>query len=127
MSSLQNRKPLCVGKQTKYYQKLYDEDHREFCRRFIDTVLLHHFEKFVNLSIANNVDSIGIHYKISDTDAFLWMIRDLLDNFMSYKLVKDAIFDKAVNNAIDKMFSEIKSEYQYIELLFSNSTKNTKY
>jgi hypothetical protein len=127
MSSLQNRKPLCVGKHTEYYQKLYDEDHKEFCRRFIDTVLIHHFEKFVNLSVANNVDSIGIHYKISDTDAFLWMIRDLLDNFMGFKLVKDAIFDKAVYNAIDQMFSEIKSEYRYIELLFSNSTKNTKH
>jgi hypothetical protein len=126
MSSLSNRKPLCIGKHTVYYEKLYNEDHKEFCRRFVDTVLIHHFEKFVNLSVKNNVDYNGIHYKISDTDAFLWAIRDLLDNFMSYKTVKDAIFDKSVYNAIDQIFSEIKTEYQYIELLFY-SKKNTKH
>lgn len=126
MSSLKNRKPLCIGKKTKYYEKLYSQDHAEFCRRFIDTVLLHHFERFVNLSIANNVDSVGIDYKIKDTDAFLWMIRDLLDNFMTYKTVKEALFHPAVPKAIDQIFTEIKSEYQFIQNLFINSTKKNQ-
>jgi hypothetical protein len=123
MSSLQNRKPLCIGKKTAYYEKLYTENHSEFCRRFIDTVLIHHFERFIDLSVSNNVDSVGIQYKISDTDAFLWMIRDLLDNFMECAYVKDAVFNTAVTNAIEKIFVEMKSEYRFIQLLFANSEK----
>ena len=127
MSSLQNRKPLCVGKHTEYYKKLYNEDHKEFCRRFIDTVLIHHFEKFVNLSVANNVDYIGIHYKISDTDAFLWAIRDLLDNFLMFKTLRDIIFDKQITLAIEQMFLEIKKEYLCIQTLFVDKKHTDNY
>jgi hypothetical protein len=126
MSSLTNRKPLCIGKKTQYYRKLYSENHSEFCRRFIDTVILHHFEKFITLSVANNVDSVGIDYKIKDTDAFLWMIRSLLDNFMQYKTVKDAVFDPTVSKGIDQIFTEIKSEYRFIQNLFINSSKKNQ-
>ena len=105
---------------------LYMKDHSEFCRRFIDTILIQHFEKIINLSVSNNVDMVGIDYKIKDTDAFLWMIRDLLDNFLMYKYVKDAIFHKDITNAIEQMFAEIKLEYRFIQLLFVNSEKNTK-
>lgn len=126
MSSLKNRKPLCIGKSVEYYRDLYMKDHSEFCRRFIDTILIQHFEKIINLSVSNNVDMVGIDYKIKDTDAFLWMIRDLLDNFLMYKYVKDAIFHKDITNAIEQMFAEIKLEYRFIQLLFVNSEKNTK-
>ena len=77
-------------------------------------------------SLENNVGSDGINYKIRDTDAFLWMIRDLLDNFMSYNSVKDVVFNKDVIIAIDKMFVEIKLEYHFIQLLFANAPKNGK-
>jgi len=120
MSSLENRKPLCIGKKTQYYQTLYHKNHKEFCRRFIDTVIIHHFDLLVNKSVLHNVDSDGINYKIRDTDAFLWMIRDILDNFMSYTSVKEVVFDKAVLIAIDQMFNEIKYEYHFIKSLFIN-------
>jgi hypothetical protein len=54
------------------------------------------------------------------------MIRDLLDNFMSYTSVKDVVFNKDVTIAIDKMFVEIKLEYNFIQLLFTNAAKNEK-
>jgi hypothetical protein len=126
MSSLQNRKPLCIGKKPQYYKTLYNQNHSEFCRRFIDTVLIHHFDLILNKSVENNIGSDGINYKIRDTDAFLWMIRDLLDNFMSYTSVKDVVFNKDVTIAIDKMFVEIKLEYNFIQLLFTNAAKNEK-
>lgn len=123
MSSLSTRKPLCVGKETMYYAALYRNNHDEFCRRFVDTVLIHHFDRFINLSVSNNIDSVGIHYKFKDTDAFLWAIRDLLDNFLMCKFVSEVIFDKQITLAIEQMFSEIKKEYSYIELLFKNKKK----
>lgn len=120
MSTLTTRKPLCVGKETMYYSDLYRNNHKEFCRRFVDTVIIHHFEKFINLSVANNIDSVGIQYKFKDTDAFLWTIRDLLDNFLMFKTVSDTIFDRQISLAIDQMFLEIKKEYSFIQSLFIN-------
>jgi hypothetical protein len=118
MSSLSTRKPLCVGKDTNYYSVLYTNDHKEFCRRFVDTVLIQHFDKFINLCITHNIDSIGIQYKFIDTDAFLWAIRDLLDDFLTFKTVRDIVFDKKISMAIEQMFLEIKKEYLFIQSLF---------
>jgi hypothetical protein len=54
------------------------------------------------------------------------MIRDVLDNFMAYKTVKEALFHPAVPKAIEQIFTEIKSEYQFIQSLFINSTKKNQ-
>jgi len=121
MSSLNNRKPLCIGKNTLYYGTLYNKDHKEFCRRFIDTILIQHFDLFVNNCVKYNINAEGIHFKIKDTDAFLWMIRDLLDSFMFYKTVKEAIYDDTVFEAIEEMFTELRKEYQFIHKYFGSS------
>ena len=120
MSSLDNRKPLCIGKNTVYYETLYNKDHKEFCRRFIDTILIHHFDLIVNKCVKYNINADGIRYKIKDTDAFLWMIRDLLDSFMFYKTVKQAIYDDTVFQAIEEMFTELQKEYQFMYKCFGN-------
>jgi hypothetical protein len=46
------------------------------------------------------------------------MIRDLLDSFMFYKTVKEAVYDDAIFQAIEEMFNELKKEYQFMYRCF---------
>ena len=103
-----------LNRTTKHYTEIYNKNHKRFCQRFIDTIILNKHKTIIDFSLKYNIDSSMLHYATVDTDIFLWKIRDILDNFMSYKTVKEAINSTETMTAIEDMFIDldrIKNEW----------------
>jgi hypothetical protein len=111
---IHTRKPLCVGKKTTFYKELYKNNHREFCRRFIDTIFIQHFNLFVDKCAKYRVTSAILDYKVIETDVFLWYIRDTLDSFFEFKTTGEAVCSEFITQAIDNLFDEIVNEFRIV-------------
>jgi hypothetical protein len=97
-----------INRKTLHYNEIYNKNHRRFCQRFIDTIVLNHHKLIIDLTRKYNVDSCMFHYATVDTDIFLWKIRDILDNFMNYTTVKQAIYSTETIAAVENLFIEIQ-------------------
>jgi len=100
---------LNINRITSHYTQIYNKNHKRFCQRFIDTIILNHHKLLLDLTLKYNVDSCMFHYATVDTDIFLWKIRDILDNFMNYTTVKQAIYSPETITAIENLFIEIQN------------------
>jgi hypothetical protein len=105
---------LNINRKTTHYNEIYNKNHKRFCQRFIDTIILNQNKVIIDLALKYNIDSCMFHYGLVDTDIFLWKIRDILDNFMTYKTVKEVIQSHELMTAIQDTFIElnqIKNEW----------------
>lgn len=98
---------LNVNRKTAHYNEIYNKNHKRFCQRFIDTIILNQNKFIIDLTLKYNIDSCMFQYGTVDTDIFLWKIRDILDNFMTYKTVKEVIQSPEIMTAIEDTFIEL--------------------
>lgn len=109
---------LNINRRTAHYFEIYNKNHKRFCQRFVDTIILNHHERILNLSTKYNIDGTMFHYGTVDTDIFLWKIRDVLDRFMEWPTVKQAIMSSEITKALEDFFIELNKENQYLSKVF---------
>jgi len=99
--------PLNINRSTIHYKEVYEKNHRRFCQRFVDTVILNHHELIIDLCHQYKIDACLFHYGTTDTDMLLWKIRDILDTFLEYGTVKEIIISHELKNALHNFFKEL--------------------
>ena len=109
---------LNINRRTAHYSEIYKKNHKRFCQRFVDTVILNHHERILNLSTKYNIDGNMFHYGTVDTDIFLWKIRDILDKFMEWPTVKEVIYSSEIAKALEDFFIELDKDNKYLAKLF---------
>ena len=109
---------LNINRLTTHYFEIYNKNHKRFCQRFIDTIILNHHERILNLSVKYSIDGNMFRFGTVDTDIFLWKIRDVLDRFMEWPTVKQAIMSPEITKALEELFIELDKENQYISGVF---------
>lgn len=108
--------PLKLNKKTVDYKKLYKENHKLFCQRFIDTVLSYYMDYIMEQMVKYQIDIKLFEWGVWDTDMFLWKIRDTLDSFMESEYVMNTIRNEFITNAIDDLFSELEDENNNLKI-----------
>lgn len=98
---------LNINRKTAHYNEIYNKNHKRFCQRFIDTLVLNHHKLIIDLTLQYKIDSSMFNYGTVDTDIFLWKIRDILDNFMNYKTVREVVQSQETKKAIESLFIEL--------------------
>jgi len=98
---------LNINRKTAHYNQIYNKNHKRFCQRFIDTLVLNHHKLIIDLTLEYKIDSSMFNYGTVDTDIFLWKIRDILDNFMNYKSVREVVQSQETKKAIESLFIEL--------------------
>ena len=98
---------LNINRKTSHYKEIYNKNHKRFCQRFVDTLILNHHQLIINLCLKYNIDGTMFNYASVDTDILLWKIRDILDHFMEWKTVREIIQSNEIKQALEKVFIEV--------------------
>jgi hypothetical protein len=99
--------PLNINRLTSHYKEVYEKNHRRFCQRFVDTIILNHHEKIIDLFHQHKKDACLFNYGTTDTDMLLWKIRDIIDTFLEWETVKEIINSPELLNALHAFFKEL--------------------
>ena len=119
-------RPLKLNVPVEYYSSLYTTNHAKFCRRFIATIFHRYFPQILDMCVRNNITSTLLEYELVDTDNYLCMIRDDIDNFNSYDTVREAIVNDSIRTSFELLVSEMVGHRSFLDGLWSrpNTNKN---
>ena len=102
--------PLKLHKKTSDYKPLYYNNHKQFCQRFIDSILSYHMDTIMTKMVKLEISVPMLEWAIWDTDMFLWKIRDCLDTFLEKDYVMNTIRCEFIELALDDLFEELEIE-----------------
>ena len=116
---------LKLNVSTGYYNKLYRTNHAKFCRRFVATIFHHYFPQFLDMCVCNNITSTLLEHELVDTDNYLWMIRENIDDFNSYDTVRESIVNDSIYTSLESLVDEIVGHRNFLNSTFSKSCDKT--
>jgi hypothetical protein len=112
-------RPLKLNVPVGYYSSLYTTNHTKFCRRFIATIFHRYFPQILDMCVRNNITSTLLEHELIDTDNYLCIIRDDIDNFNSYDTVREAIVNDSIHSSLEQLVSEIVGHRTFLDGLWS--------
>lgn len=111
-------RPLKLNVPVGYYSSLYTTNHTKFCRRFIATIFHRYFPQILDMCVRNNITSTLLEHELIDTDNYLCIIRDDIDNFNSYDTVREAIVNDSIHSSLEQLVSEIVGHRTFLDGLW---------
>jgi hypothetical protein len=118
-------RPLKLNVSTEYYSRLYTTNHAKFCRRFVATIFHYYFPQILDMCVRNNITSTLLAHELVDTDNYLCMIRDDIDDFNSHSNVREAIINDSIYTSIESLIVEIVGHRNFLDSTFSKSCDKT--
>ena len=112
-------RPLKLNVPTQYYSKLYTSNHPKFCKRFIATIFHHYFTKFLDSCVRNNITSELLAYELTDTDNYLCLVRENIDDFYSHTTVREAIMNDSIIDSLETLVVDIISHRKFMNSIFT--------
>lgn len=111
-------RPLKLNVPVGYYSRLYTTNHVKFCRRFVATIFHRYFAQILDMCVRNNITSTLLEHELVDTDNYLCMIREDIDNFESYDTVRESIVNDSIHTSLESLVDEIVGHRTFLDGLW---------
>jgi hypothetical protein len=70
------------------------------------------------MCVRNNITSTLLEHELVDTDNYLCMIREDIDNFESYDTVRESIINDSIHASLESLVAEIVGHRTFLDGLW---------
>lgn len=117
MKTETHKNPLSTTHRVKHYKRLYNENHRVFCKRFIETYRYFYMDEIMEFSMENGLTVEMLYWGFYETDIFLCLVRHFLDQLMDVygdKTVEYVMKQVGFRNIFTQFSREIQNDFYLI-------------
>jgi hypothetical protein len=98
--------PLNLDQTVKHYLPLYNDNHDKFIERFIDTILITHYNTVLELTLKYKKQPNVLVNAIWESKIFMNYFVDMITNFHDCYFVNELIDDNLVIELLTAVFEE---------------------